>query len=252
MGEVVTVNSAPRNWHATADKLCLWTLGWTSSSRGKDWLSRIFWTDDGEKWHEMSCAELDQLEAKQGLTIRNTGSNRGFARIRGDRLLAATVGPPRPDGFQLCAPITSDLTGLTGWVGGMIDTHLASNVGEPRCWEGLDGALHYLARSTGCRVWHSYSLDGGKTWTQLEAQPGFTDNPANKNFGRLPDGSIWYVGDPVPGEQRIPLVLGISKDGWKFDRNFLVRWEKFDSLWPDLKKSERPGYEYPTALYHDG
>lgn len=251
--EDLVVNAAPRHWHATDDRLYLWTLGWTTGERGRDWLGRVFWTEDGRSWHEVPPKDLDRLEATERLAIRTGGSNRGFTRLHDGRLLAAALGPPRDsDGWRQCAPVTVDPTGMGGWEGGWIDTRLAAEIGEPCTWQGSDGALHYVARGTGTHVWHASSVDGGATWSRLEAQGAFPDNPGNKAFGSFATGGHWYVGNPVPLAPRVPLVLGTSADGWTFDRAFLVRWEPVVQRWPAPAKTERPGYEYPTAVEHDG
>jgi len=237
----------PRNFHATESRLYLWTLAAVNGA-GQ---ARLFYTDNGDTWQQYSLTELDRLQREDDLLIRNSASNRGFAQLSDGRLLAAHLGPRSPGG-QLCAPITSDLTGLSGWSGGRIDTRDCSDVGEPNCWEGGDGVLHYTARGPGVRVWHSYSVDRGKTWSKLRKQPRFSDNPGNKKFGRLPDGSIFYIGNPVPGS-RMELVVATSLDGWRFDRCYLLQWETVEPVWPDRYKSlDRPGYEYPTGTVHDG
>ncbi|HPK03460.1 MAG TPA: sialidase family protein [Candidatus Sumerlaeota bacterium] len=247
----LTVNAAPRGWNATPDKLYLWSLSWTVSARGRDWVGRIWWTDDGETWHEIAPTELDRLEREDGLRVRGSASNKSFIPLSDGRLMAAAMEGVFQNGKQLCTPITDDPSGLTGWTGGWIDTSDCPDVGEPNGWEGPDGVLHYTVRF-GTFVWHAFSNDGGQTWSKLRQQPFFTDNPGNKHFGTLPDGRIFYLGGPIPGS-RMQLVLGISADGWIFDQNYLVRWEQIQPIWYSQCKSEdRPGYEYPALLYHDG
>ena len=66
----------------------------------------------------------------------------------------------------------------------------------------------------------------------------------------LPDGAVWYVGNPVPGS-RDQLVLALSRDGWNFNEAYLVRWEPMQQLYPAPYKGG-VGYQYPSATYHDG
>ncbi len=250
-GKSYLVNVAPRQMHATEDRLYLWCLAWTSEvgpeygQASKDWASRIFWTEDGDNWHEIPPEELDTLENEKGLgSLRSAGSNHQFTRLRDGRLMAYNL-----TDTGLWCPTTEDPTGLTGWGGGRIDSSDCADVGEPGGWQDRDGVLHGTAR-WGQRIWHSYSTDGGQTWTKLTQQMKFPDCPGNKDFGMLPNGDVFYVGNPVPGS-RMELVLGLSHDGWTFDRNYLVRWEPHEQKWPARYKGDA-GYQYPDAAEHDG
>jgi hypothetical protein len=250
-GEAIANNAAPRHWHATEDKLYLWNLGWITRADGnREWVGRIWYTDDGATWHEMAPQTLDALEANQGLLVRDSGSNRGFVELRDGRLMAATIGNVVAGG-RVAAPITSDPTGLTGWSGGVIDTSANSDVGEPTAWEGPDGTLHYAARGPNTAVWHSYSTDGGATWSALAPMPSFPDNPGNKQFGTLSNGWNWYIGNPLPGSRQ-ELIFSISRDGYSFDESYVVRDEPITPIWPsEYKSGDRPGYEYPAAYYDE-
>ena len=45
-------------------------------------------------------------------------------------------------------------------------------------------------------------------------------------------------------------MLALSQDGWRFGRAFLLRWEPFYRQYDAPYKGVRPGYEYPSAVYH--
>lgn len=248
------VNVAPRTLHATKDRLYLWSLGWVvnRSNGNKDWVGRVSYTTDGTRWREEPPEELDRLEQEQHLSIRGTGSNHHFIPLRDGRLMAVAMEASRDQERNVLAPITRDATGLTGWSGGTLDTRQCAEVGEPAGWEGPDGVLHYAARHD-LRLWHSYSRDQGKSWSPLLPEAGFSDSPGNKEFGSLPDGRVWYIGNPVPG-RRDQLVLAVSQDGWRFDQSFLLRWEPVRVLYPAPAKATDhiPGYAYPSATYHHG
>jgi hypothetical protein len=184
------------------------------------------------------------------LLVRDSGSNRGFVQLRDGRLMAATIGNVVAGG-RIAAPITSDPTGLTGWSGGVIDTSANSDVGEPSAWEGPDGTLHYASRGPNTAVWHSFSTDGGATWSALAPMPSFPDNPGNKQFGTLSNGWNWYIGNPLPGSRQ-ELIFSISRDGYSFDESYVVRDEPITPIWPsEYKSGDRPGYEYPAAYFDE-
>lgn len=219
----------PRGWHQTQDKLYVWSTSVPP---------RVYCTGDGQAWRSVPPSEIQDVSF--------VPSNKKFITLRDGRVMAFGMG----HGAAIF-PLTADPTGLTGWKGAPVDSKDCPDVGEPGGWEDRQGGLHGVVRC-GDRIWHTYSLDHGKTWTKLTRQPGFSDNPGNKDFGVFPDGEVWYVGSPKPGS-RMELVLGISRDGWTFDRNYLIRWERIQPIWYSRFKSEdRPGYEYPAAVYHDG
>jgi len=222
-------NLIPRGWHQTDERLYLWSTSLPPS---------VYSTADGETWLQVPPQSVRDVDF--------VPSNKKFLKLRDGRVMAFGM-----ERGAATFPITLDPTGLTGWSGGGVDSRDCADVGEPGGWEGRDGVLHGAIRF-GNLIWHTYSPDRGKTWTRLTQQKSFSDNPGNKEFGAFPDGSIWYVGNPKPGS-RMELVLGISRDGWNFDQNYLVRWEPIRPIWYSKYKSEdRPGYEYPGAVYHDG
>lgn len=238
----VTVSTVPRALYSSGDRLYLWCLGWVLQGDNRWWAGRIFYTEDGTTWTEFTPQSLEDREKNQRLFVRGTSSNHHFIPLADGRWMAASL----DSGY---APITSDPTLLTGWNSGTIDKGKCEDVGEPGGWQDKDGVLHYVARYD-FNVWHSWSSDGGRNWTTLEPQPGFLDAPGNKEFGKLPDGRIWYVGNPVVGS-RDYLVLGISEDGWNFDHTYIVRWEAMRQLYTDQWKGS-VGYQYPSATYANG
>jgi len=58
---------------------------------------------------------------------------------------------------------------------------------------------------------------------------------------------VWYLGNPLPHTTRTHLVLATSRDGWHFDRAYLVRWEPWTQRYPAPHKGATPGYEYPAG-----
>jgi hypothetical protein len=116
----------------------------------------------------------------------------------------------------------------------------------------------YRGQGTTKAIWDSYSTDNGLTFTTLTAQDNFSDGPSNKEFGRLPGGSIFYIGDPAgsntpQGDNRQYLTLAVSSDGWNFDKAWTVRWEP-GWLGNTRESATRAnmGYDYPSGYYDPG
>ncbi len=255
------INNVPRALHTVGNRIYMFVTAivWpdfdamttdrqpflSSKSRNE---SRLFYCDDpaGLDWKEMSPKKVEDLKKNQGYTLGSYGTNHHFIPLSDGRLMAA---------HMRGTPITKDKTGLSGWNKPQQSVPLR-RWHEPAAYEGPDGVLHWIIRNGRPPdiefVWHAYSKDRGKTWTKLKPQRGFTDNAGNKEFGKLPNGWVWCVSNPMPFSPRTHLVLGISRDGWTFDNNYLLRWEPWTQLYPAPAKGHQPGYEYPSACYHDG
>ncbi|TMV46868.1 hypothetical protein FE783_24840 [Paenibacillus mesophilus] len=169
-------------------------------------------------------------------------------------------------------PYSDDRSGLTGWTpSGLYPPEMAATicddsesfwlVKEARGWpvglcEGSfyqteEGILHMLLRSNSRKLWVTRSADDGASWSH-PMPTEFTDNNSKFHFGRLPDGTIYYVGtpDPEPRGSRNPLVLSLSRDGIRFDRHFILKNEPGERSYPGMYKGG--DYGYPHTLVHDG
>nr|WP_241744176.1 sialidase family protein [Cellulosimicrobium arenosum] len=91
---------------------------------------------------------------------------------------------------------------------------------QPALWEGRDGAVHALLRSTEGHALRSSSSDAGRTWSVAEP----VDLP-NNNSGltvvALGDGRVACVHNPVSADwgARCPLVVSVSEDDgatWRY------------------------------------
>ena len=257
----------PRYLHATPDALYLW------GGEG-----RIFETRDGEHWEEIGPDRMAQYRRDNPVDIfagtshlpfqkknprqtylsagvREAGAGDPFIALSDGRLMAAMLQETshheaNSKAQWVCAPTTLDPSGLTGWSGGGIDLSACPAPGPAAGWQGPDGTLHYVSRF-GPRLWHAASADGGQTWSPLTIQPEFTDSPSRKVFGMLPNGQVYYLGNPIPNS-RAQLVLALSDDGWHFDRARVVRWEPVAPQFPSPRKNYQPGYEHVSAVVHDG
>lgn len=112
-----------------------------------------------------------------------------------------------------------------------------------------DGAIHMLHRSNGPWLYESISLDNAETWSQPVRTP-FSDGNSKFFLGCLPDGSFCYIGNPVPGSNRCPLVLSLSADGLTFDRHYLLETTPVPRKYPGVFKNGM--YAYPHAAVFNG
>ena len=170
-------------------------------------------------------------------------------------------------------PYTDDPGGLSGWqvaglhppdLGDISDNpfsfwKIAQIYGWPAAlcegsfFQTGDGVIHMLLRATGegqrGRLWVTESRDGGEIWSSA-IETEFRNDDAKFHCGRLPDGCFYYIGNPVPGGRRNPLVLSLSQDGETFDRHFVIADEPYEMKRPGRWKGGE--YGYPHTLVHDG
>lgn len=190
--------------------------------------------------------------------------NFGPLIVRGGRLILSG---------HIAFPYTDDPSGLTGWrMAGLYPNEMAATVTddpasfwrvartngwgaavcEGSAFQTDDGVIHVPLRSTGRqfrhRLWMTESRDNGASYS-APFETEFSDTDAKFQFGRLPDGRFFYVGNPVGGG-RTPLVLSLSRDGVNFERNMILGEQRYEMAQPGRAKGGE--YGYPNVLIHDG
>ena len=184
----------PRGLTATDSNLYMYALSYANN--GDLSSGRVFTTTDGSNWTEISGPTLDAYVSGNKLSndIRDTFQNHHAIPLNDGRIMTAVWSGPGP-----VAATTTDQRGLTGWQGSWINQGTNTDIGEPAGFQGPDGVIHAIYRGQGTTkaIWDAYSTDNGSTFTTLTAQDNFSDGPSNKEFGRLPGGSIFYIGDPA-------------------------------------------------------
>ncbi len=152
---------------------------------------------------------------------------------------------------------TDDPTGETGWKKVELDTTAAKAAGARDLCEGnfyqtYDGVLHTVMRGDDGYLWHSESYNNGSSWTPIY-KTSFTDDNAMAYFGKLPDGRIYYIGNPhfTGYSARATLALYISdEDGQRFDEQYILRME-CDYSMERYGNAKSGYYGYPEAVIGD-
>ena len=94
----------------------------------------------------------------------------------------------------------------------------------------------------------SISYDGGETWT-MPTLVNTPDSRAKQSAGNLPDGTAYMINNPSETKTRIPLAITLSKDGFCFDRAYLLRAGGKDLQVQRFEgKYKRKGYSYPKSV----
>ena len=110
-----------------------------------------------------------------------------------------------------------------------------------------DGVIHMMHRSYTDYLYESRSLDDGTTWS-VPQKTSFTDCRSKFHFGRLPDGRFYYIGNPVPGSNRSPLVLSLSRNGALFDRHYCIESAACQRKFAGYAKNGM--YAYPHSVVY--
>ncbi len=193
-------------------------------------------TSDGVNWTEQIEFGGNSNESpRQSLTGRwfsgagnglNIWDDEGEHRVKWSNLSAQQVADARSRGAQL----------LT----------------EASWYQTDDYVIHMMLRAQTGYVWMSESYDNGETWT--DAYPTcFTTDHAMFNFGRLPDGRYYFVGNSTMEAgtwRRYPLELFVSEDGYNFNKAYILRDEKYQMQQQGWSKGGYFGY--PEVFIHDG
>lgn len=124
----------------------------------------------------------------------------------------------------------------------------ASILEEASWYQTDDYVIHLMIRSNTNKIWMSESYDNGETFTDVYPT-NFSTEATMANFGRLPDGRYYFVGTSRYGSNRYPLVLQISDDGYNFDREYILRDEKYEIQQSGWAKDGY--YAYPEVLIQD-
>ncbi len=193
-------------------------------------------TEDGVHWSEPATME------------RKGGAGNGPALMENGELFFCPGG--------LWGSYTNDTTGIT-WTGAgtgtiRIDRETAIEKGaETLCETSFyfrNGVMYLLGRTNTPNLWVQFSKDYGRTWSE-PYKTDFTDSNSKFVFGRLPDGRYYYVGNPEPKSNRLPLVLAISEDGLNFDEQYILGNTPYTIKQDGMYKSGH--YGYPNCYVGD-
>lgn len=150
---------------------------------------------------------------------------------------------------------TDDPLGITGWKAGKMENLPSKNTSisrelEPSWFYRNDGAIVMIFRDQNgtFKKLASISHDNGSTWTT----PTIIDTPdsrAKQSAGNFPNGMAFMVNNPSGNKNRFPLVITTSKDGFLFDKAYLLRsgGANLQQMKTD-GKFKRSGYSYPKSF----
>jgi hypothetical protein len=149
---------------------------------------------------------------------------------------------------------TDDQSAIKGWTKGKMKNlpykKFISRELEPSLFYRHDNSIVMIFRDQAgsFKQLASVSYSGGLNWTSpsLSEMP---DSRSKQSAGNLPSGSVFMINNPSGNKVRYPLVITLSRDGYLFDRAFLIRAGGSDLQPMKYKgKYKREGYSYPKSV----
>lgn len=229
-------------WHVYGDELIAYINTWNQAhTQG---YTRYVTSSDGLNWSEPA----DVLMA-DGTRMEAIFEQDPHVLASGRIVNAAHFAP----GLFVYPIYTDDPSGKGGWHRAAFtptrQTDLQSRELEPSLYVQPDGTLVMMFRdqkSTFTKL-AATSADQGETWSDA-IQTQVPDSRSKQCAGNLPDGTSYFVSNPVGNKDRWPLVLTLSADGSAFDHAWLLRSKDEMQSQRYTGKAKRPCYSYPKAM----
>ena len=120
--------------------------------------------------------------------------------------------------------------------------------GEASWYETDEGAIFMFHRNETdeMRLRVAVSEDGGRSWTPPMLS-NIPDSKSRVSAGRLTDGRFFLINNAIADLlNRVPLMISISSDGVKFERQYFLINEPAAIAFPGALKAH--GHQYPCAL----
>ena len=123
--------------------------------------------------------------------------------------------------------------------------------GEASWYETDDGTIFMFHRNETdeLRLRVALSEDGGRSWTHPMLS-NIPDSKSRVSAGRLSDGRYYLVNNAIADLlNRVPLMISVSRDGLKFEKQYFLLNEPTTIAFPGALKAH--GYQYPCTLVEE-
>ena len=230
-------------WMATRDTLVAYVNVWPDTLSVVGGYAYCKISTDGVEW-----SDLEPVRMADGSRVDGVIEQDPHQTLHG-RVVGAVHFMP---GLHVSPVYTDDQRGVTGWRRGSFectDKGKQSRELEPSLYVTADSLVVMVFRdqSSSFRKLAAVSRDNGETWTN-SFETGIPDCRSKQCAGNLPDGRSFLVGCPVMSKNRYPLVVMLSRDGWTFDKAYLLRSGDDLSARQYEGRFKTEGYNYPKAL----
>ncbi len=235
-------------WWSSGDTLVAYICVWPKTDENvKEGYTEYIISINGFDW--TSPQRLKNKEGKPVLGI----IEQDIHKLPNGRIVTAFHMQP---GLIVTPFFTDDPLGILGWTAGEM-TNFPTNENMSRelepswFYRKKDDAIVMIFRDqqSTFKKLASISFDHGNTWTT----PQIVDTPdsrAKQSAGNLPNGTAFMVNNPSGNKNRFPLAITLSKDGFVFNKSYLLRSGDERDLQPLRYKGKykRIGYSYPKSV----
>ncbi|MBD0831531.1 exo-alpha-sialidase [Aestuariibaculum sediminum] len=233
-------------WWSNRDTLVAYICVWPKNKLVKQGHTTYKATTDGLNWTAEKPVKNSNSNPILGIIEQDVHATRNGRLITAFHMQPGLIATP----FY-----TDDPSGIRGWNSGKMknlpakEKNMSREI-EPSWFYRKDGALVMIFRDQNStfKKLASISLDHGKTWS-TPIIINTPDSRAKQSAGNLPNGVAYMINNPSGNKSRFPLVITLSKDGFNFNKAFLLRDGNNDLQ--TLKypgKYKRKGYSYPKSV----
>ena len=229
---------APGGWIQRGDSLTAilnYVCARDRSKGGTAWYSSTY---DGKEWTSSQPLLMADGSPLQGMFEQDP------LQLPGGRTVGAAHFRP---GLRVNPVYTDDPSALSGWKEAAFPDGEGSPL-EPSQYLAPDGKLVMIFRDQASSFLKlaSVSEDQGESWTP-PMKTNIPDSRSKQCAGTLPDGRVFWVGNPTGSKSRRILALALSADGYHFDKAFLLAGPEDLPPRRNEGRYKTLGYNYPKA-----
>ena len=229
---------APGGWIQRGDSLTAilnYVCARDRSKGGTAWYSSTY---DGKEWTSSQPLLMADGSPLQGMFEQDP------LQLPGGRTVGAAHFRP---GLRVNPVYTDDPSALAGWKEATFPVG-EGNPLEPSQYLAPDGKLVMIFRDQASSFLKlaSVSEDQGESWTP-PMKTNIPDSRSKQCAGTLPDGRVFWVGNPTGSKSRRILALALSADGYHFDKAFLLAGPEDLPPRRNEGRYKTLGYNYPKA-----
>lgn len=233
-------------WWKQADTLIAYLNFWPKNSVPKGGYTRYRSSYNGIDWSSTQAVTDIHDKAIQGIIEQDVQA------LPSGRIITAFHLQP---GLLVQPYFTDHASGTRNWKAAKFErlpsnkTEISREI-EPSWFYRKDGAVVMIFRDqhNSYKKLASVSKDEGESWSKpiLINTP---DSRAKQSAGNLPNGTAYMVNNPTGSKSRIPLVITLSRDGFLFDKAYLIRRGGKDLQNMRYQgRYKRVGYSYPKSV----
>ena len=228
----------PGGWIQRGDSLTAilnYVCSLDRSKGGTAWYSSTY---DGKEWTSSQPLLMADGSPLQGMFEQDP------LQLPGGRTVGAAHFRP---GLRVNPVYTDDPSALSGWKEAAFPDGEGSPL-EPSQYLAPDGKLVMIFRDQASSFLKlaSVSEDQGESWTP-PMKTNIPDSRSKQCAGTLPDGRVFWVGNPTGSKSRRILALALSADGYHFDKALLLAGPEDLPPRRNEGRYKTLGYNYPKA-----